>query len=158
MKTLIVYGSKYGFTEECALRLKDALGSNVVCVNLKKAKIENLESYQRILIGGSLYAGMIRKEVKVFCESHLPLLLSKEIGIFGSCGLPENFQQSINDNLPKELVAHAKCISCFGGEFRLSKMNFFEKTLVKMISKTKADNTGPQGFLEHEFQMFVKNF
>jgi len=54
MKTLIVYGSKYGYTESCAGKLKDMIKGEVTVANAKD-KIRNIEEYDNVLMGGSIY-------------------------------------------------------------------------------------------------------
>lgn len=162
MKTLIVYGSKYGFTEECAMKLKSQMGKDTQCINVKKEKVQGIESYNRILIGSPVYAGTFQKEIKAFCEEYLQILLKKEVGIFGSGGSVSEFRKVVEQNIPKELFVHATAISCLGGEFRLSKMNFFERAMIKMISKAQVKKGGEveevKGFLQNNFNTFVKKF
>ncbi|MGL5674929.1 MAG: flavodoxin domain-containing protein [Cellulosilyticaceae bacterium] len=158
MKTLIVYGSKHGFTEECAMKLKEKMGKDVVCMNLKKEKVQSLESYGRVLIGSSIYAGMFQKEVKAFCEEHLQELLKKEVGIFGSGGMASKFREAVEQNVSADLVKHAKVITCFGGEFRFKQMNFFERAIVKMVSKNQGEGTGAEGFIPEAFNAFTSTW
>ncbi|MFW5787717.1 MAG: flavodoxin domain-containing protein [Halanaerobiales bacterium] len=70
MRTLIVYASKYGCTEKAVNRLADYLGEGTQLLNLinEDNKIIKLEEYDTVVVGGSIHAGNIQKEVKKFCE------------------------------------------------------------------------------------------
>ena len=43
MKTLIIYGSKYGFTEDCARELKNKIDGEVNLLSISKAEKESLD-------------------------------------------------------------------------------------------------------------------
>ena len=136
MKTLIVYGSKHGNTEKLSKALKDKLNGHVVIVNIKKDVVPNLNSFDNIIIGGSIYAGRIQKEIREFCYKNATLLESKKIGLFVCCmSEGEKAISQLNNSLPSELISMAKVKEHFGGGFTFSKMNFFEKYVIKIVSK-----------------------
>ena len=86
--------------------------------------------------------GKIQKEVSEFCSKNLEELKEKNIGLF-ICGMQEgdSINTEINQNFPKELIEMATVIKYFGGEFNFSKMNFFEKLIVKIIAKTSSNKS-----------------
>lgn len=97
-------------------------------------------NYDVVIIGGSVYMGQIRKEVKNFCAQYLTLLKTKKIGLFTCCmSEGEKAEKQLNDIFPKELLDIACAKECFGGEFNFNKMNFFEKFIIKKISKVDKD-------------------
>lgn len=155
MKTLIVYGSKYGFNEDCAVKLKKNLKGEVTCINLKKDEAVEVQKFDRVLIGGSIYAGGIQKEVKKFCEKNLDILLKKEVGIFISGLNVAKYKHHIIANLGEKLVKHAKSTVCVGGEFRSYRMNCIEKFIVYRIRKSKEAYTVQEGFREEDFNKFL---
>jgi len=139
MKTLIIYGTKYGTAEKCSKLLKDKLQGEVTIINAKKDKIPELSSFDNIIIGGSIYAGQIRKEIKDFCGKNLNVLQEKRIGLF-ICGINDkDVMTPINNSFPGELLAKAAAKECFGGEVILKKMNFLERFMMKKIGKTDKD-------------------
>jgi menaquinone-dependent protoporphyrinogen oxidase len=141
MKTLIVYGSKHGCTEKCSNVLKDKLYGEVVVVDLKKDGIPDMNSYDNIVIGGSIYAGRIQKEITEFCSKNINVLKNKKIGLFVCCmSEGEKAISQLNSCFSNELVSMAKVKEHFGGGFIFSKMNFFEKFIIKMV--TKKENNG----------------
>ncbi|MCB2300809.1 flavodoxin domain-containing protein [Clostridium tagluense] len=136
MRTLIVYGSKHGATEKCSKALKDKLDGEVTIVNIKKNVMPDMGSFDNIVIGGSIYAGRIQKEIREFCFKNANTLKNKKIGIFVCCmSEGEKAISQLNDSLPHELMSMATAKEHFGGGFAFSKMNFFEKFIIKMVSK-----------------------
>lgn len=136
MKSVIVFATKYGSAEECALILKGKMKGDVTVSNC--LNVRNLSEYDNIIIGSSLYAGKIRPEMKIFCADNASKLKQKNIGIY-ICG----FQKDSNDltqletAFPKELTAVAKSKQYFGGSVNFEKMGFFEKIIMKNITKLK---------------------
>lgn len=142
MNTLIVFSTKHGCTEKCVKILSKELKDNVDLVNLNTSKDTNISKYDKVIIGGSIYIGRIQKEVREFCSKYLEELKEKKIGLF-ICGMQEgdSINTEINQNFPKELIEMATVIKHFGGEFDFSKMNFFEKLIVKIVAKTSSNKS-----------------
>lgn len=136
MKTLITYASKYGCAADCAAHLKDQLSSNVTMVDINKSdqKIE-LENFDTIIIGGSIYAGQLySKELRTFCKNHVDDLIKKNIGLFICCAQPDT-SDLFAKNFPPKLLEHAKTTMTFGSEARLEEMKFIDKTILKAVTK-----------------------
>ncbi len=141
MKTLIVYATKYGSTEKCAKLLSDKLSSEVELCNLKLEKNIDLSKYDKVIIGTSVYMGRIRKEINEFFTNNLNELITKKLGVF-QCSMSQGADAvtQIENTFPKELVNNAVAKEHFGGEFSFDKMNFFERFIVKMVSKKDNNN------------------
>lgn len=143
MKILILYASKYGCTEDCTSYLKDKIKDNlkdklkqeVKTINLKGAEHVDLQHYDWIIIGGSIYIGKIQKEVKLFCEQNLQILLTKNIVLFMCCTTPDQESEFFSKNFPASLRKHAEKTVNMGGELRQHKMGFFDKKITAMVSK-----------------------
>ncbi|CBZ02912.1 flavodoxin [Clostridium botulinum] len=141
MKTLIVYGTKHGTTEKCSKFLKDKLSGEVIIINIKKENMPDITTFNNIIIGGSIYMGQIQKEVKNFCIENINVLKEKRVGIF-ICGLNEkDIEAQLNNAFPKELLTNAVAKECFGGECILKNMNFFERFIMKKVSKIDKDTS-----------------
>lgn len=153
MSTLIAYASKYGFTEKCAKALSSKLDGRVDVVNLD-IKRPNLEAYDTVIIGGSVYIGKIRKPVRRFCAQNLDRLSKKRLGLF-ICGLAEgaDADRQLQTVFPKELLAAAAAKESFGGECNFEKMNFFEKAVMEKFTGS-ADNIS--GISEEHITLFAK--
>ena len=137
MTTLLVYASKHGCTEKCATILAEKLSGDVNVCNLEKDAISALESYDTIIIGGSIYAGKVQKAVQDFCAENLELLQKKKIGLFLCCGDPERVESQMKDAFPEPLYSHAVAVEHFGHIYDFGRMNFFERTAIKMIAKVR---------------------
>ena len=140
MKTLIVYASKYGTTEECANLLGKSLSGEVNFYNLANDAAADLATYDTIVVGGGIYAGRIHSKVRAFCKNHEDQLLSKTLGLF-ICDMEEGegSKKQLTQNFSEALVSHAKVTDSFGGQFLFSKMNWFVRRLIKLMSKSNED-------------------
>lgn len=156
MKTLIAYSTTHGYTEKTAYQLKQYLGENITLVNLKKEPTQELEQFERVIIGGSIHAGQIQKRLKLFCSDNLESLKSKELGLFICCmEKGQTAQKQLMDAFPEALIDSAKATACFGGEFDFNKMNFFEKMIVKKVAHVKesVSNIDPESIKKFSIRM-----
>lgn len=140
MKTLILYATKYGTTENCAKILSENLQGQVDIVDLKKVKGVDLSLYDRVVIGGSIYMGKMQKEIVNFCADNAVVLKEKKLGLFICCMREgEVAETELNEAFPEELLAHASAKEYFGGEFVFKKMSFMDRMIVKKVSKIDKD-------------------
>lgn len=142
MKTLIVYATKHGTAEECAKMLAQRLEGEVELVNIKNSAPPSLDGYEKIILGASIYAGSAQPEIKEFCRSNLEKLKEKPVGLFLSCMFDEENQirAALENAFTPELVSHAAAACAFGGAFKMDRLNFFEKLIVKMVAKEYQKN------------------
>lgn len=139
MSTLIIYASKHGATEKVVSRLKEKIGGNIQSFNVKKESIPPLESYEAVILGGSIYVGKVQKELTEYINGHLNELLTKRVGIFLCAGHPDEQQlaKELRESFPEALSNHALVKEIVGYEFDFSKMNMLEKFAVKKIQGIK---------------------
>lgn len=140
MKTAIVYLSKHGTTEKVARMIRERLSSDTVTmIDLSKDEAPDLEQYERIVIGTSVYAGKVRKAFAKFCtDTNVSLFATRELGLF-VCGMepnPEKQHEELENAFPERMKRHAKVKAFMGGEFLLDEMNFLERFVIKRIVKT----------------------
>lgn len=139
MRTAIIYLSRHGTTEKVAHMIYDRLPDDeITLINLKEMPEPDLSFYERIIIGTSVYAGDVKKPFKKFCTNeNLCLFASKEVGLF-VCGMEQNeFKQTqeFERAFPEQVRRFAKAKAFVGGEFLFDKMSFFEKIIVKKVTK-----------------------
>lgn len=135
MKTLIFYASKYGCTADCAAYLQTKL-ENATLVDVEKAPAQmDLSGFDTIIIGGAVYVSKVSKKLRAFCESNIDTLLKKRVGIFLCCALPEQFNEVLTANFPAALLNSSVVTKTFGSEARLAMMKFFDKMIIKAVSK-----------------------
>jgi menaquinone-dependent protoporphyrinogen oxidase len=134
MKTLIAYATKHGCTEKSAeILAKELVGEADLC-NLGRVSNVNLQQYDKIIIGSSVYMGKIRKEARAFCSSHSNKLKESKIGLFICCMKEGSEAESeLKNSFPQELYENAVTTEIFGGGFNFDKMNFMEKMVVKKV-------------------------
>lgn len=135
MKTLIIYATTYGYTKECVEKLKELIQGETTIVNVKNETVPPIEDFENVIIGGSIYMGQIHKKLKEYCSINLKGLLEKRVGLFLCCGLPENFEETIKNCFPKELLEKAIAKECFGGELRTEKMNLAHKMITGLMQR-----------------------
>ncbi len=126
MRTLIAYGSRYGYTGECAEIIAELLKDEevIIITHLDKHSYPTLEDYDRIIIGGAVYMGRLNRKVRRFIEENRALLLTKEIGLFLSClSEDEEAKMMVKKAFPRELLEHAKALALVGGCIVPEKLN-----------------------------------
>ena len=133
MKTIILYATKHGAAAEIARRIADKIeGAGIY--NLKQGNL-SLDYYDNVIIGSSIYAGMIRKEAKTFISQNIDILKDKKLGLF-ICGLSASGDEDFfKNNFPAELLEAAKVKSFLGGIFDPKKANALERFIIKLVSK-----------------------
>lgn len=136
MRSLILIGSKYGTTEECGEKLKSHLEGEVDLISIANNNDIKLSNYNKVIIGTPVYAGMINKDIKAFIEGNKEELIGRDLGIFLCCmSEGEKLKEQFEQNIPEEILEVLKVKEGFGGAFKFSRMNFFEKLIIKMITK-----------------------
>ncbi|MCL2532209.1 MAG: flavodoxin domain-containing protein [Oscillospiraceae bacterium] len=134
MKTLILYATKHGAAADIAGRIAKHI-DNAALHNLKQDSTPNLAQYDCIIVGSAVYAGMFRKEAKTFLAQHADMLMQKQLGLFASGLLPAEEQKIFADNVPPQLLAHAKAAMLLGGVFDPAKANFATRLAMKAATK-----------------------
>jgi len=139
-KVLIAYASKHGCTEECAKNLAGKMNTEVDLCNLKEKKQIDLNTYDKVILGGSIYAGRIQKEVRDFCSKNESILKEKKLGLY-ICGMSQGDEakKPLMAAFPQGLLDTALVKESFGGKMEISKMNFMEKKIIKMVAKVESD-------------------
>ncbi len=142
MKTAIIYLSKHGTTKKVAGMIEARMVSDeVTMIDLKKNKKPDLSSFDRIIIGSSVYLGVAKKHFREFCtDNYVSLFAVKEVGLF-LCGMEpdkKKQQEEMERSFPEELRRHSKVRGFMGGEFLFEEMNFLERMIVRKISNASA--------------------
>lgn len=144
MKTLILYGSTYGYAERCANRLAEEIG-NAEAVNAEKGA-PSPRGYDAVILGGSVYMGQIQKKVKEYMEANKQELAAKKLGLFLCAGLPDGVEQAFSANFPHELLSKAAAKEYFGGVLDKSNMGLGHRMITKMMESVnkKEGKEGPK--------------
>ncbi len=136
MKTLIAYATKYGTAEACAKLLAQALKDGADLANLSAGQHPNPADYDAVVVGGSIYAGMLRRQARHFCKKYKKELLKVRFGCFlCKASPPQESQDEFGSNFDSELLAHAAAKSSFGGEVKEEKLGFWDKLIMGTVAK-----------------------
>jgi menaquinone-dependent protoporphyrinogen oxidase len=135
MSTAIIYCTKHGTAARIALMMKEKLSDESTVINLKKEKDFSISQYDKIVLGGSVYAGRMSGKLKKFAKKYQNELLGKKLALFAVCmDKSDTRGQYLDKNLPAELVQAAIAICFPGAEFYFEKMNFLEKSIIRKIT------------------------
>ena len=134
MKTIILYATKHGAAAEIADRIASQLGG-ASAYDLKQGDIPDLAGFDCVIVGSSVYAGMFRKEAKSFIAQNAGKLCGKRLGLFISGMSKGDGADIFKANIPDEVIQAAKAACILGGVFDPEKANFFERLVMKAVSK-----------------------
>ena len=136
MKTLILYATKHGAAREIARRIADRM-DGAVLHDLEQADVPALDLFDCVIVGSSLYAGMIRKEAKAFLSQNADRLREKKLGLFLS-GMDASREKAYFDaNCPPDVLKAAKAAAFLGGVFDPKKTGAMERFIMKAVAKQK---------------------
>jgi menaquinone-dependent protoporphyrinogen oxidase len=139
MKTLILFSTKYGSVEKTARLLAGKLEGDTVIRNINEGPPE-LDGYDNIIFGGSIYVGKIQNELKFFISDNLDTLLAKNVGLFVNAGEPDELEmkKQLDNSFPRELLDKAVAVGVFGHAVDLTKVTLIEKILLRLLKGVKA--------------------
>lgn len=135
MKTVIVFAGKHGTSEKVAAIIAEKMGKdNCDIFNLKTKPMVDLSKYNRLIIGGSIHAGMMNSAVRKFIAKNMVTILGKKTGLFVCSMNEKEYDKQVAAAFPQMLLSKAVCVKDAGGEFLLEKMNFLERWIVRKVS------------------------
>ena len=149
MKTLLVYGTRYGATESTSQEIVNTLqdkGVEVKVVDSKKEKVKDISPYNLVIVASGMKMGRWTKEPESFLQKYARELATKQVAIFVSSGaralfIHDDNQEEINKAWNDYLIAKTEKytlnpvkLAIFGGIWNYNKMNFIER---KMLSPFK---------------------
>lgn len=155
MRTLILFSSKYGFTERVANILADHIDGDVVVERCVKDYSVDLTKFDNVIIGSSIYVGKPDIAVLDFCDSYQRLLMNKRLGFFVTGGMPNEAMDVIHKTFPENLVGRAKAKGYFGHAYDFEKMRFFDKLATRLIARISESEIK---ILGHEIEAFAEQF
>jgi menaquinone-dependent protoporphyrinogen oxidase len=163
MKTLIVYGTRYGATTGTAEEIANVLrteGFEVKVVNAKEEKIKDISDYDLIVVGTGVALGKWTGEIEDFVKRFETELPHKKMALFVSTGkfmaerqlkekptaVEETHKIDIDDKVAK-FGLQPISIGFFGGVLNTNKMNFLSRRMFGGFIKSQM---GTDGFKETE--------
>lgn len=138
MKTAIIYYSKHGTTERVAHLIGENLNHKVDYISLRENPKPDIRTYDRIILGTSIYAGTPSRKFSQFCNKNRFLLKEKVIGLFICCMNKEQELEEMNNAFPEYLQQSAIPKAILGGEFLFDKMNCIERFITRKVAKIES--------------------
>jgi len=136
MRTVIIYKSKHGATQEYARYIKENIAGSEI-FSIENFDIKTLSSYENVILGSSVYAGVTF--YKDFLIKNWDILKSKRVFVFAVGMLGKDHINSKNEyeSIPEDIRSEIQYVK-LPGRVVFSKLNLFEKFIIKMIeSKEK---------------------
>ena len=134
MKTLVLYATKHGAAAEIARRIASRIDGAAIH-DLKQGGVPPLDGFDCVIVGASLYAGMVRKEAKEFVAKNAAVLRGKKLGLFLS-GLDGSKETEYFDsNFPADILQTAKAANFLGGIFDPKKAGIVGRIVMKAVAK-----------------------
>jgi menaquinone-dependent protoporphyrinogen oxidase len=121
MKTLIIYHSRFGGTEKCALRLADYIGSGTTIQRISETTQASIDAADAIIIGASVDKGYLIKPMTEFLAKNPDLGGVRALGVYLCHGEPNGASLLIRC-FPATLLAHARVAEAVGGCLDLDKV------------------------------------
>jgi menaquinone-dependent protoporphyrinogen oxidase len=155
MKTLLVYGTRYGATtgtsEEIAKVLREE-GFEVKVANAKEEKIKDISPYDLIVVGTGLQFARWTGEVEDFLKRFQKELAQKKLALFVSTmktvlereGRTEDLKKDRKMELEDKITKHNLqpiSVGFFGGVMNFNKMNIITRKTVGSL-RSRLDKAG----------------
>lgn len=141
MKTLIVYYSKTGFTQQYAQWLAEDLGAD--CVPYEKRKGVKLDSYDAVAFGGRLRAGVVCGAKWFWKEAGE--LTGKRLALFFTGAMeptPEGVRKAAEQNVPEGMRGRVPVFYLQAG-LCYEKMGFVDRALMAGLRRMLAAKKEP---------------
>ena len=135
MNGVILYQSKYCATKKYATWLSEETGFPLT--DSKKAKIEDIQKFDTIILGGGVYASGIAG--LSFLKKYIEVLHGKRVIVFfvGASPYDEtDFREVVGRNM-KDSLSGIPCFYCRGA-WDLGAMTVIDRNLCKMLKRVVA--------------------
>jgi menaquinone-dependent protoporphyrinogen oxidase len=147
MKTLLVYGTRYGATAETAAEIAKTLneeGLDVKLVNAKEEKIKDISPYDLIIVGSGVQMGKWIGEVEDFVKRFQTQFAQKKLAVFVSSmktidereGKLDKVEEARKWDLDSKIEKYGLqpiAVGFFGGVLDFNKMNFLLRRTMGFI-------------------------
>lgn len=154
MKTIIIYASKHGATKFLAEKIGQEMQVETTSI---QDFHQDLISFDKIIIGSCVYAGMMNKQIKVFCSEHKEILMNKKTFVFlsGMTSDDETILKVLNENLKDDFVNGISGYAGLGGMIDMQQLNFMERKIIQMVNKQahlieNLDRNGTYNMIQEE--------
>lgn len=156
MKTAVIYNSQTGFTKRYAQWIAEAAGAD--CMELAKAKREDLDAYEGIVFGSWACAGGISK--LGWFKSHMDAWAGKKLIVFCVGGSPMESPEvapALERNFGESEREKVDVFYCPGG-FCYEKMPVASRLMMKLFINTLKAKKGKTREEEEMIKMISSSY
>jgi menaquinone-dependent protoporphyrinogen oxidase len=129
-RTLVAFASKHGSTEEVARAIGAQLGEAGHDVDIRDAAVvTNLDAYEGVVLGGSLYVGRLHPDAREFLRRHQAAFGGRPLAVFalgprtlGAHEVADSRKQL--DSALARLDLQPTLVTIFGGVVQPRKLRF----------------------------------
>ncbi len=138
MKTLVVYDTKHGATEEAALKIAEAIraeGAAAETLDLRTGGAEkrSLAAFSAVALGGPFYMGRWSARAAAFARAREGELAGKRLAVFALGSDEKLGAAQAAARLPPSLAARA-VTAHFGGRVDLRRLGGFERFVMRVVA------------------------
>jgi len=157
-KVVLLYGTRYGATEDTAKWIAKGMGSSVDVLNIESINFDEiLHKYDKFIIGSGIWIDGAHKRLMELLSTHTEEMQSKTIASFIVCGTTGEDEagkgriEGYFKRFHKPLTVKPKIQRHFGGRMIIEKLsdkdrklldNFYNKVLKKEFKSW--DRTKPE--------------
>ncbi len=132
--TVIIFSSKHGICEKVAKHLSN----NLNCAYQNVLYTNNIDKYDNIILGTSVYMGSANKYMHNFLRTNYNELLKKNLALFTTCMIEENKETQVENAFKKDLLDKSFFSGCIATGINMEKLNFMEKLIVSKVSNNQS--------------------
>jgi menaquinone-dependent protoporphyrinogen oxidase len=154
MKTLVVYDTKHGTSEEVAGRVAAAIesrGGEARLLDLRErgSSSASLAGFDAVALGGPFYMGMWSRRARSFAAARAAELAGKRLGIFAIGSNAALGDGAAKAALPPALAPAIVASAYVGGRYDYDRLGGLERFIVKKVTgKTESSSTLDLGPVE----------
>jgi menaquinone-dependent protoporphyrinogen oxidase len=148
MRVLVGYASRFGSTQEIAMRIADIVRAHGSEVDVRSAgEIPDVDPYDAVVFGSGVYDGSWTAEATQFVRDHAAALVRKPVWLFsvGSFGDRHPIVGGLIRKEPKEIgefeeAIHPRGYRVFAGVIDLDHWPAWARLLFKALGGHAGDN------------------
>lgn len=147
MKTLVLYTSKHGTTNQVATYINNSFDGDLY--DILQNKPTNLNQYDLIIIGGPVYMGTLNSKLKSYIDSNIDILINRQLALFLVCLKEEEVAaEQFNHAYGSKLLEHSLTDGFFGGQVQgklsplerfITFISFDKDSLAQKVDYTEID-------------------
>jgi len=130
IRTLIVYATRYGCTEDIASSMAMVLGPSK-CVRCQEFSEKNLD-FELVLLGAPIYSGKLPKEMDDFLKKNEAWLSSRHLAVF-CVGLDGDNNAKVLSPIVRKFAKQTVWSSQFGGRLDMGEVEESDRQAAKEL-------------------------